>query len=473
VGNTPGAVPEAGSRRHQNERVVASRFHLEGIMITLLHRFMGPILTVVVLLAAITGASDTLAHGSDFEVWLIDQSNSNGLDHGGAIHIYNGEDLVHDTSGTAQPVDVVDLSAATSELCMASTGAFPVRPHMLSFNTAHSHAILTFVASGHIVIFDAGARAPVACVRTSAGAEGERQAHAATPAPDDSYVLVANQNGKLLERIDTDYETGTFTLNTAATLNLATCVTPNGAPCQDPDLRPDNAPIVPVIDSGSALGFVTLRGGGLFVVDPTATPMQIVGEYDRTAIHSNGFAGVEAGGVMYINSGGGSSSHVHGFALYEFPLSGYATANAPNTPTPELVFADEVGARDAHGLVLTGDGAYLWALDRAQNVAEVFATSNGEHVGTIDLNLGGPDGLAPDLGDTSPDGAYVFVSLRGPNPLSGDPHASTGSTPGLGVIEVSDQGLGGLLVNVVPIQNVDAEGVERADTHGIRVRMVA
>ncbi len=71
----------------------------------------------------------------------------------------------------------------------------------------------------------------------------------------------------------------------------------------------------------------------------------------------------------------------------------------------------------------------------------------------------------------SPDGDYVFVSLRGPNPLSGDPHASTGSTPGLGVIRVAEQGMNGELEYVVPIHNLDADGVERADTHGIRVRL--
>ena len=34
-----------------------------------------------------------------------------------------------------------------------------------------------------------------------------------------------------------------------------------------------------MVDSSSRNGFVTLRGGGLFVVDAKATPMAIVGEY--------------------------------------------------------------------------------------------------------------------------------------------------------------------------------------------------
>ena len=439
-------------------------------MVPLLHRTLMSLLVVVILLCASTGIS-TADSDKDFEVWLIDQSDSNGLDYGGSIYIYAGNDLIGDAGATTTPTDVLDLSGATSALCMAHTGANPVRPHMLSFNSTHSYAILTFVASGHVVIFNAATRGPVACLRTSMGADDLRQAHAATPAPDDTYILVSNQNGKLLERIDTDYATETFSLNAAATIDLARCVTPSGAACEDPDLRPDNAPIVPVVDSSSTLGFITLRGGGLFVVDPKATPMRIVAEYDRTVIQGHGFAGVEADGRMFVNSGGGSSTHVHGFALYGFPLSGYDAANGPNTPAPDPVYADEEGERDSHGLVLTSGGAHLWALDRVQNVAEVFDTGSGEHVNTVDLNTGEIAGLAPDLGDISPDGTHLFVSLRGPNPLSGDPHASTGSTPGLGVISVTGNGSNGALENVVPIHNPDADGVERADTHGVRVRL--
>ena len=442
----------------------------EVYMLQLLHRAFVPILAAMTLLYASTGIS-AADSARDFEVWLIDQSDANGQAFGGTIHIYDGNDLTGEAAATATPADVIDLSGETSTLCMASTGAYPVRPHMLFFNSTHSHGILSFVTSGHVVVFNAETRAPVACLRASAGAGGERQAHAATPAPDDTYVLVANQNGKLLERIDTDYATETFTMNAEATIDLAACVTPSGAACEDVDLRPDNAPIVAVVDSSSTLGFITLRGGGLFVVDPKATPMRILAEYDNTTVHGNGFAGVEAAGTMFMNSGGGASTHLHGFAVYGFPLSGYDAANGPNTPAPDVLYSDDHGERDSHGLVLTMGGDFLWVLDRVGNVAEVFDTETGAHINTVDLNVGGPAGMAPDLADVSPSGNLVIVSLRGPNPLSGDPHASIGSTPGLGVITVTELGAGGVLDCVVPIQNLDADGVERADAHGIRVRL--
>ena len=80
------------------------------------------------------------------------------------------------------------------------------------------------------------------------------------------------------------------------------------------------------------------------------------------------------------------------------------------------------------------------------------------------------DDPSPDLLDVSPGGDRVYVSLRGSLPLSGDPHASTGSTPGVGVIKVKSGGRSGELRAIARISNVDAGGFERADPHALRVR---
>ena len=441
---------------------------------------------LLVISAAVAGAEinggspggDTIS-GRDFEVWLVDQSDSFGKTYGGTIHIYEGSDLNGGDASSATPTDVLDLGDATADLCVSQTGANPVRPHMLFFNAAHSHAVLSFVASGHVVVFEAATGKPVACVRTSVGDGGQRQAHAAAPTPDDRYILVANQNGKRLDRITTDYATNTFVLD--ATLDLATGTTPSGALKQDDgvqqvNVRPDNAPIVVVPDATSTLAFVTLRGGGLFVVDPTSTPIEILAEYDRTTVHASGFGGIEANGRMYINSGAGAAStNPSEFDVYRFPLAGYAAANLPNTPAPAMVFSDDTvppaHERDAHGLVATKHNRYVWVFDRGLGVAEVINTASDAHVNTIALAHPLSDHPTPDLADIAPSGHRIFVSLRGPNPLSGSPHAATGSTPGLGVIKVRQGGKGGELQSVVEISNVDAAGVERADPHGIRVRL--
>jgi hypothetical protein len=126
---------------------------------------------------------------------------------------------------------------------------------------------------------------------------------------------------------------------------------------------------------------------------------------------------------------------------------------------------------DAHGVVLTKHGRYLWVADRAGNRVVVIRTTTDEVVGEFSLAGSLSDDPSPDLLDISPTGHRVFVSLRGGLPLSGDPHASTGSTPGLGVIRVEQGGRRGELRAIARISNVDASGIERADPHGLRVRL--
>src|SRR5688500_12266484 len=250
---------------------------------------------------AVAASMTALSSGRGaYEVWAIDQSNSPGLTYGDTLYIWDGHALEQANAAADVTPEKIDLAGAAAALCMAKTGAQPVRAHMLAINPSQTHAIVSFVASGHVLFLDAATRAPVDCIRTSVGAGGARQVHFAIPSPDETYVSVANQNGKLLERINTDYATNTFALDTAATINLATCVTPNGLPCQSPALRPDNAPICPIIDATSQYTFVTLRGGGLFVVDSTKTPMEIVAEYDDDVVAANGCLGAEVPGKMYI-----------------------------------------------------------------------------------------------------------------------------------------------------------------------------
>src|SRR5687768_10614552 len=425
------------------------------------------LLVVALTLCALFSAGPAAAQ--DFEVWLVDQSNSAGVSHGGAIYVYQGDDLMGEDAARA-PSSKIDLGGATTELCMASTGANPVRPHMIFFNSTGSHAVLAFVASGHVVFFEAATRLPVACLRSSPGAGGARQAHAAVPTRDDAAVLVANQNGKLLERINTNYAANLFVHDTAATLNVATCTTPNGIPCELAGVRPDNAPICAFVASDNGPAFVTLRGGGLFVVDHTTTPMGIVGEYDVSAIGPNGCGAVEAKGRVFLNAGGGTANNLDEFTVYRLPMTGYSAANAPNTPARELLFQDFAEHRDAHGPVATKGERYVWVLDRAGNVAEVFDGASGVRINTVDLTSNDSADPTPDLAVIAPSGNRIFVSLRGPIPLSGDPHASTGSTPGLAVVQVQQSGLTGFVKAIAPISNVDAGGVERADAHGIALR---
>ena len=406
-----------------------------------------------------------------YEVWGIDQSNSPGKTFGGTVYIYDGKDLERGHRAAEAAPEMIDLSVEASALCFAKTGVNPVRPHMIAMNASQSHAIISFVATGHVLIMDAPTRTPIECIRTSVGAGGARQVHFAIPSPDESYLAVANQNGKLFERIDTDYATNTFVLNTAAMINLATCITPNGVACQDALVRPDNAPICPIIESSSRYVFVTLRGGGLFVVDAKQTPMQIVAEYDVGHVHPNGCLGAQVGSKMYVDSGGGTASHLYGADIYAFPVSGFAPTNPPNIPLPRVVLSDTSEEADAHGATLTKHQKYLWVADRGRNFIWVIDTTTDQMVNMIPLAGAVSADPTPDLLATSPNGSHVYMSLRGPNPLTADPHVSTGSTPGVGVIKVLQGGRSGYFEALANASNIDAAGVERADVHALSVRL--
>ena len=156
--------------------------------------------------------------------------------------------------------------------------------------------------------------------------------------------------------------------------------------------------------------------------------MQIVAEYDQTFVHGNGCLGAESLGKMYIDSGGGTTANLYQADLYVFPLSEFSTTpQAPNTPTPTVVFneSDQEHA-DAHGAAIARQDRFLWVADRGRNFLWVVDTRTDKVVNRIQLVNELSVDPTPDLLSVSPDGTHVFMSLRGPVPLTADPHVSTG-----------------------------------------------
>ena len=430
-----------------------------------------------------------------YEVWLTDQNNTAGFTaeaprgtHGGRLVIHGSEALDARRGAVNDPtiIDLATIFAVGGP--NNATGANVVRPHMLSPSPDHRLIALSFVASGHVAIFDARTHAPKALFRMSAGAGGARQAHAAFWTPDGRALVVANQNGKLLERIEYDPAAGTFVHNTGATLNLATCITPNGYPCEtatplsdsDPNWagahnRPDNAPICPVLNrDGKA--FVTLRGGGLFVVDITRTPMRIVGEYGTATIGRDGCGGRQIGKRLLLNSGAGTQiTNPTEFRLYQLPNTFPAAPGftSPNQPGASVYYEDATPGTpsDAHAMAVTPGARYLWQFDRLANEAQIFdlKANPPARLGQVDLTArGASDDPTPDIADLSPRGDRFYVALRGPLPQTGA-HASQGSTPGLGIVSLKGRGRSGALTQVLRTQNVSPAGAEESDPHGVAV----
>jgi len=292
--------------------------------------------------------------------------------------------------------------------------------------------------------------------------------------------------------------------------------------------RANNVIVCPIV-SDDDNAYITFGGGGLLIADTTATPMSIVGEYDNQVINGAGCGGVQVGDDMWLNAGASASGAgltQSTFTMYTIADSGFGTvANAPNTPAPTLVYKDptntatigNVGGdlnpnttgqipglttrRDAHGMARTLSGSHIHNVDRIQNVVEVFDTTTQANT-TYDLTSGDGQGNglgacasasvtddaglpgndpAPDLMDTTPDGKYLVVALRGPIPVSVT-HAAQGSCPGVGIIEVLDGGASGRLAGVLRTTNtIDTaavsapgghaySGTEHSDVHGAAVR---
>ena len=295
--------------------------------------------------------------------------------------------------------------------------------------------------------------------------------------------------------------------------------------------RGNNLVICP-IPSLNGLVYATLAGGGLFILDSSTTPMSIVGEYGKGTVYGAGCAGIQTGDTVFVDSGvsassaGGTQSM---FGLYAFDDTAYANGNqGDNVPMPVRVYQDagntkssgnvessevsnysgqlpfQTTRRDAHGAWSTGDEKYIHVVDRIQNIIEVFDTETYENVNTYDLvsksgtsGRKGPASMcfqrsvlddpdlpladpAPDLVEITPDGKYFMIAFRGPVPVSVS-HGAQGSCPGVGIVEITDNGKAGRLVDVLRTTNVldtykPAEnaipgghlyiGKERSDVHG-------
>ncbi|HEX2516438.1 MAG TPA: hypothetical protein VH257_17155, partial [Chloroflexota bacterium] len=173
--------------------------------------------------------------GAPYELWVVDQANA---DVGGAkVYVYRGAQL-SGAALTGTP-EVIDLQAGAT-----GVGDGPgVRPHLLLFNTRHTHGVLAAVASGHVLFIRAADR------RVTGSVDVGDQAHGAVPSGDDRIALVANQNGKKLARIRTDYAAERYVHEAEADLDLGAL--------EDAE-HPDNAPICPIMFvDGARKAYVT------------------------------------------------------------------------------------------------------------------------------------------------------------------------------------------------------------------------
>ena len=383
-----------------------------------------------------------------YEVWLTDQSDT-GKESGGFLYIYDGAQLAANPAA-AKPTMTIDFAGDVNKLCEDATKKVVRRPHMLFFTKDQSHAIVSFL-SGQVLFMDAATKKPEACLSMG------KNVHAAWPTPDQKMAIAANIAEKKFIRIWTDYAAHKYTFDPEKDVMTL-------APLESGE-RPDTSPICPITEASSKYAFVTLRGGGLLVVDVTSTPMKVVTTLDNNQIHPAGCGGIQVGDTMYINSGGGWPIAPLSYDVYALDLS-----NLPKSISAKLVSQRDQKFADSHGMAAVG--RYLWSADRAGNDIEIIDTLTNLSVNSVDLTTDANKDPAPDLMDVSPDGQYVFVGLRGPAPLTGNDKTvnnAKGTIPGVGVVHVDAGGKVGHYKGQAAITNMK-EGKETADNHGIAVR---
>jgi hypothetical protein len=442
------------------------------------------------LAAALMVCATGSAMAVGYEVWLSDQGNTNGYvgsgagqnqagSNGGMIRIYDSVDLE-----MSPPVDSpVNMNVTTVFAnALTNTGSDVNRIHGMLPSPNHNYMNVNFVASGHMGIIDARTKAAVALFRTTGTNVGDkdasgaaisgstasgRQNHMSFWSPDGSYLIIANQFGKLLERVDVTWDADRVNItsavfNKSATLDLAgdltgrvvvgqdavadaslsvgsvsgayitqSKFTPNGIDKQKAGVRPNNTVICPIASSDGRHVYVTLGGGGQFVVDYTATPMQIVAEYDMGKVRAAGCGGMEGGGFIHLNAGTPSAAKSE-FTIYRFGLN-YPNADSDgiveagefypvNFPAPKVLFQDTdngklnldvtmndpaLRPRDAHGMSKNSTRSFLHQFDRVRNNVEVV---NMATLARTTYSLEGTSACAANVGAESNAGVALATA---------------------------------------------------------------
>ncbi|TYL38852.1 cell surface protein [Natronococcus pandeyae] len=405
------------------------------------------------------GADDDTENGADgqedveYEVWALDQGQDN-------IHLYepgDGEDEFEEST----TIDLNELEGVPEE---------GVVPHMIDFSSDYEYAAVACTAGERVLVFRTDGCELVGNVETGAGS------HMAIFSPDDEYIHVDVIGESKIVRVDADLEDEEFDIEDEIVVDgeIEGLTGEEGAPiCHQFD------------HNGRSIHTLgpSYHDGGLVIVDHD--------EFTVDAAFSNEELPTNCGTMphpeenkFYLTAGLPSDPE----ADEEPAASGVGAYYVLDADEDEIIVEEEsTEGVDAHGFWFTPDGEELWVLNRETNDGVVVDPETDEVIEEIDAygenqSDDPAESDAPDIMWSSPDGEYMFVSLRGPAPLSGDPHAATGVIPGFSVLDVESREIVAT-VEPDPIGEYDEEEIQAAqdeeedapsipDFHGLGVRPV-
>lgn len=399
-----------------------------------------------------------------YEVWVTDAAENELL-------VYSGTAL-EDGTGPRNEADVIDL-AALFELSGPNntTGLAVAGPQTVDASPDGRYVAVVFAESGHVAVFDARTHQPKALILPSASRRGRLTTAASEASPvssaqwlaDGSAIVLANQGTKRVERINYDATTDSFAFDGGAALDLSRCTTPGGEPCQTtsptdpsdpgffgPDNRPDATPVcVVATDRGHVL--VTLTGGGLFVLDPAATPMHLVAAYGNQSVGRSACGGAQTDRFVHLAADTATASDPYQYSLYQirdnYPRAPRTLVDNEPQRAPKLFWRSPDGMTAPHprAMAIAGPTSALWNLERSSGTADVFSPTSLARVASVPLTGDLLDDARPVVAAPSPDGKRLYVLLGGSMPGE----TGTAQPLGLGIMTVTSSGTGGSLTELL------------------------
>ena len=414
---------------------------------------VAPVLTTLAILvtscggrAAAPSTAPTATPAPSYELWVVDQAETTPTG-GGTLYVYKGADL---KGATPAPAYTVNLG----EAALGVGDGVGKHGHSIAFNPAMTHAVISYVDSGHVQVIRASDRKVVASIKMTGSAAGPAAPHASAVAPTGDAIIVANQGGKRLQRISADFKNDVYRLDSAADLDLSLL--------EDAD-HPGNLPVIPVFTPDGRYVYVPMRGGGSYLVDYQATPMKTVATLGKSAIGPQSCCATFVKDTIWTTAQGGATTTTTSFNLYQ-------VTGLPDKPIAKKILS-RTGNVESHSVILVGQ--YVWLADRFANTLDIVdATGDARTMSLASGPLAGRD-PAPDIMAASPDESNVFVALRGKTPVTSNIKGldnAVGDVGGFAILTVKDGGRDATVSSVIALPL--AAGASVVDPHGLRVRII-
>lgn len=372
----------------------------------------------------------------DHEVWLTDQ----------------GTDIVHVLEPAADGGEIGYEETDRIEVA-AHHDTDVVGVHMLDFTSDWQYAVSADTGAGTITVFDCEAREVAEVVDTGPGSHmaGVRGYGAAIEGVerDDERIVVDVIGDAAIREVQADWGAMEFDIVDEIDFEEYDALQEGPMPNPQPichDITQDGSTSYHTVGPGIDDAAVVKVDLDRFEIDDVIMPDEL---------RSNCGVIRQPGTNRFWFTGGAPSNH---------PSGGVGQWYVFDADDEEVIASGSSGGFDAHG---------IWfgpAFDDPDEISEAWIfnreTSDAAVVDTEELTVTEyiPDtGSAPDIIGGTPGNDYIVVSLRGPEPRSGDPHAATGETPGFSIIDVETREI---------VDVIQPRDIPESDMHAVNVRPV-